>query len=163
MPSLLVDACDPNQLCVKNLVHVFCGFSMDKVLFSNTWKDATGESLGKESKERERRVLVPGLWGKGSMSQRRAYQSWISSAVQRWIDGYFLCKHAVIPDLSHLFIVSGILILLGCTCSLCSPKEHWRLCQTCPVPNLRFGVGRYLWIQLQSWSPVVFLPAALNA
>lgn len=33
MPSLLVDACDVNQLRVKNLVHVFCGFSMDKVLF----------------------------------------------------------------------------------------------------------------------------------
>lgn len=163
MPSLLVDACDVNQLCVKNLVHVFCGFSMDKVLFFQYlerchWKISVE---GKQSNGTAR--LVPGLWGKGSMSQRRAYQSWISSAVQRWIDGYFLCKHAVIPDLSHLFVVSGILILLGCTCSLCSPKEHWRLCQTCPVPHLRFGVGRYRWIQLQSWSPVVFLPAALNA
>jgi len=150
--------------CVwKTLSMFFVASAWTKYYFSNTWKDATGKSLGKESKEREWRVLVPGLWGKGSMSQRRAYQSWISSAVQRWIDGYCMCKHTVISDLSHLFVVSGILILLGCTCSLCSPKEHWRLCQTCPVPNLRFGVGRYLWIQLQSWSPVVFLPAALNA
>lgn len=133
----------------------FCGFSVDKAVISSTWKDATGKSPWRESKEIKQWVSVLGVvWGKRVSG--KGLPKLDRFAVQRWFDKYFLCKHAVFPDLSYLFVISGILILLGCTCSLCSPKERWRLCQTHPAPNLRFGVQR--WIQVQSWSPMHWMP-----